>query len=703
MKKNGMIALLAGLLLSVSLSAQRSVPAGRSYQELRWGMVANGMPDEWYGSDEARAAAENVLIYQRWSGGWPKNTQFHRFLAAGDRSGLIEDKRNIHDATFDNDATTTEIRFLAKIYEKTRDSRYKEALEDGLIFIFQAQYPNGGWPQDWPLRPGYYSHITINDDATVNNLELLRDVVEGKFPFLDNFFVERSRIVIARGVECLLRMQIVKDGIPTIWCAQHDEYNFMPAMGRTYELPSFSGSESVGVVKFLMSLQNPSPQVVSAVRCAVNWFERHRLTGIRVESVTDADGRRDRVVKEDPAAPAIWARFYDLETEKPFFCGRDGVKRASMAEVEPERRTGYSWYTSGPQELLDAYPEWEREVAKIPMPGIARAWKQVAENSPEEWYGSPESIRVADQVIFYQKSSGGWPKNVPMHQPLTPVQKERLKATASQSATLDNDATTTEMRFLARMYNKTKIKRYRDAFSRGLDFLFDAQYDNGGWPQYYPLQPGNYSRFITYNDDAMVSAMQLLKDIYDGDPALSFAATPAVKARARAAFDKGIDCILKTQIQVNGQPAIWCAQHNEISFAPDHARSYELPSFSGGESTGILLLLMSLDDPSPAIVASVEGAVNWLDEHKIEGIRVNGVTVNGMRDRVVVDDPGAPAIWARFYDLDTRKPYFCGRNGIKVATLAEVEYERRNGYGYYTYEPQAVLDAYPVWKTKLEK
>ena len=704
MKRIWTIALCVGLLLLTTTAIAQQNPGGERDQDIsrmRWGRIATGMPEEWYGSNEARAVAENVLLYQRWSGGWPKNTQFHMPLTAGERSGLIEDKRNIHDATFDNDATTTEIRFLAKVYAKMGDVRYREAMEDGLIFIFQSQYPNGGWPQDWPLRPGYYSHITINDNAMVNNLELLQDVVDGKFPFLDDFFVKRSQLVIERGIVCLLKTQIVKNGVPTVWCSQHDEYNFMPSMGRTYELPSFSGSESVSVVKYLMGIENPSPQIVSAVRCAINWFKAHQLQGIRVESVTDAEGKRDRIVMEDPGAPAIWARFYDLETEKPFFCGRDGVKRATMAEIEQERRAGYSWYTYGPQELIDAFPAWEQEVAKIPMPGLARSWKSVALNSPAEWYGSQESIRVADQVLLYQKNSGGWPKNMPMHQPLTEEQKAELKRTASQSATLDNDATTTEMLFLAKMYNSTKQKRYRDAFNRGMEFLLTAQYDNGGWPQYYPINPDFYSRFITYNDDAMVSAMEMMRRIFENDPEVAFAATSSMKSRARKAFDKGVECILKTQIYVNGQPTIWCAQHNDITLAPEHARAYELPSFSGGESPGIMLLLMEIPNPSPEIIAAIEGGVKWFEEHKIEGIRVESRMPDGSYDRHVVEDPAAPTIWARFYDLDTQKPYFCGRDGIKRATLAEIEYERRNGYGYYTYNPQAVLDAYPAWKARL--
>lgn len=358
--------LILGAALLMFLSGQAQDTKSKNYQELPWKVVATQMPDEWYGSNEARAAADNVLLYQRWSGGWQKNTPMHKALRDADKSGLMEDKRRIDDATFDNDATTTELKFLAKVYNKTKEDKYKEAFENGVLFIFRSQYPNGGWPQDWPLRPGYYSHITINDNAMVNNLTLLQRIATGdpEFAFLDKFFVERSKKVVQRGVDCLVKMQIKKDGKPTVWCAQHDEYNFDPAMGRTFEVPSFSGSESVEVVQFLMGLDNPSPEVINAVNCAYDWYKKVAVKGIRVETQTDANGSRNRVVVADANAPQIWGRFYDLVTEKPFFCDRDGVKKATMAEIGAERRNGYGWYTYEPQQLMDAYPAWKAKWVK---------------------------------------------------------------------------------------------------------------------------------------------------------------------------------------------------------------------------------------------------------------------------------------------------------------------------------------------------
>lgn len=167
--------------------------------------------------------------------------------------------------------------------------------------------------------------------------------------------------------------------------------------------------------------------------------------------------------------------------------------------------------------------------------------------------------------------------------------------------------------------------------------------------------------------------------------------------QARASFDKGIGCILKTQIRVDGKPTVWCAQHDEHTFAPAPARAYELASFSGAESASIVALLMSIPHPSPEIVAAVKGAVAWFETHAVKDIRVERVPDGSPKgDARVVSAPGN-VLWARFYDLETGKPFFCGRDGVKHSTLAEIEKERRGGYSWYTNAPQRVLDRYAKW------
>jgi PelA/Pel-15E family pectate lyase len=328
-------------------------------------------------------------------------------------------------------------------------------------------------------------------------------------------------------------------------------------------------------------------------------------------------------------------------------------------------------------------------------------WQYVATRMPDDWYGSDESIRVAENVLLYQRDIGGWPKNLPLHKTLTVPEKAKINDEKGlNDAIFDNSATTTEMKFLAKMYNKTKNQAYEDSFNRGLKFILDAQYANGGWPMYYPLRQGYYTH-ITFNDNAIINILEMLRDIYDNNPLYSTITSPEFLKRSKIAYKKGIDCIFKTQIKVNGKLTVWCAQHDEKTLKPAKARTYELPSFSGGESCGIIKFLMEIPNPSRAAIKSVESAVEWLDSHRIKNTRWDFFTnSDGKRDRRIVQDPKAGDLWARFYDLETEQPYVCDRDGIKKKTLEEIGYERRNGYSWYTTEPQDVINLYHAWKSK---
>ena len=329
-------------------------------------------------------------------------------------------------------------------------------------------------------------------------------------------------------------------------------------------------------------------------------------------------------------------------------------------------------------------------------------WKDVAFNQPAEWYGSAEAVTVAENVLLYQRNIGGWPKNIPMHKPLTDSQKDELRRLQSvgEGATTDNGATFKELYFLSNVYRKIKDERYRKAFLKGISYLLEAQYENGGWPQFYPPRKGYYTH-ITYNDNSMVNIMNIIKLIGEKSAVFSIVADDATALKAKSAFDKGVDVILKTQYKQHGKLSAWCAQHDEVTFQPAKARSYELPSLSGGESPGIVLLLMNIENPSPEIKKAVQSAVEWFDKVKINGIRIEGFTNNeGLKDRKVVADKDAPPLWARFYELEDNRPFFCDRDGIKKYALSEIGPERRNGYSWYTSGPQKVLDTYKKWQLK---
>jgi pectate lyase len=190
-------------------------------------------------------------------------------------------------------------------------------------------------------------------------MNLLRDVADSHdFAFLDSDRRKAARKSFDRGIQCILKCQIIVNGKPTVWCAQHDELDYSPRPARTYELVSLSGSESSGILELLMSLDHPSPEVIRAIKAGAEWYESSKITGIRVVWTGG-----DRVVREDPNAPVLWARFYEIESNRPMFSGRDGIKKYSLAEIEQERRRGYAWYGSWGDSVAENYAKWKEKWA----------------------------------------------------------------------------------------------------------------------------------------------------------------------------------------------------------------------------------------------------------------------------------------------------------------------------------------------------
>ena len=314
----------------------------------------------------------------------------------------------------------------------------------------------------------------------------------------------------------------------------------------------------------------------------------------------------------------------------------------------------------------------------------------------DEWFRSPEAKRFTAHVLSWQSDHGSWPKNVD-------TTKAYVGERGKLQGTFDNGATTEELRFLARVIEITRDTNCVAAFGRGLDSILTAQYPIGGWPQYYPPPKDKYHRHITFNDNAMVRLMEFLREVATQS---RYTFVDARKREAaKRAFDRGVDCILKCQIKVNGKPTAWCAQHDEVDLNPRPARSYELVSLSGSESVGLVRLLMSLEKPSTEVMHSIETAVAWFESAKISGIKVVEVEDRNSpkgKDKTVVKDMNAKPMWARFYEIETNQPIFSGRDGVKKLSLAEIEYERRNGYAWLGYWPETLLvKDYPAWKAKM--
>ena len=318
---------------------------------------------------EVSSIADNILLYQKSNGGWPKNYDMLAILTT-DQRRILDSVKNEPNTTFDNGATHSQVEFLAMAYQKTGDNRYRDACLRGLHFILAAQYSNGGWPQFFPDTTGYRKYITFNDGAMVGIMTVLLHILQNDphYSFVTPVLREEVQQAFDRGVDCILKCQLVQDGVLTAWGQQHDNIDFHPQSARAFEPASLAGRESAEITLLLMSIDKPGKRVVQSVQAAVRWLVRSEIQGMRVDEFKAPVARYKyrtvdydrRVVKDSNALP-IWARMYELGTNTPLFCNRDKKPVYSLAEVDRERRAGYSWYGYEPAEVLKEYPAWQKK------------------------------------------------------------------------------------------------------------------------------------------------------------------------------------------------------------------------------------------------------------------------------------------------------------------------------------------------------
>jgi PelA/Pel-15E family pectate lyase len=346
------------------------------------GFSARTMPlnrdGAWYGTAEARHVADVIVSFQTPAGGWSKNLdlsgsprergQSYTTDNLSKHPGMddFDTPRDPHwnyVGTLDNDATNTELHFLVLVSAATPGATgepYRASILRGIRYLLAAQFPNGGWPQVWPLEGGYHDAITFNDNAVTESAETLTAVAEGagNYSFVPTVLRLNAKMAANHALDCILATQVMVKGKRTVWAQQHDALTLAPVAGRNYEPAALSSGESADVLVYLMRLPHPSPALIEAIDAGVAWLKAAAITGQEWVGGRGTPGGRHLEAKA--GAGPIWARYYSISTGRPVFGDRDKTIHDDVSELSLERRNGYAWYSGGPQQALDAYAAWSK-------------------------------------------------------------------------------------------------------------------------------------------------------------------------------------------------------------------------------------------------------------------------------------------------------------------------------------------------------
>lgn len=272
-------------------------------------------------------------------------------------------------------------------------------------------------------------------------------------------------------------------------------------------------------------------------------------------------------------------------------------------------------------------------------------------------------LEVADGLIRGQLVSGGWGENIEFDPLLRPSYAYRVDHRSDTSklqnrTTFDDNKSQSSLLFLMLVDRELSFQNHQihEAVTYGLNKFVDAQYPNGAWPQRFteasvvaspqirkanfPLkwnrkyEKSSYAEFYTLNDGTIVDLINLMlfaHEIYKDQRWLDCA-------------KKGGDFLLMAQLP-EPQPG-WAQQYNH-NMQPAWARKFEPPSITGGESQGVINLLMTLHEQTGEIkyLQPVQRAINYYESLLLPDGRL-----------------------ARFYEMGTDRPLYFSRSYDLVYT-----------------------------------
>ncbi len=298
------------------------------------------------------------------------------------------------------------------------------------------------------------------------------------------------------------------------------------------------------------------------------------------------------------------------------------------------------------------------------------------------------STQIADYVISWQldyEGLGGWGKNFDDRIYSRQWNGSEIKShtythdNKVPTSSIDNNATTSHIHYLAAVYGKYGGERYKKSIHKAMDMILHMQHEQGSWGEMYPEQTYGPSRFenrgtilqmVHYNNLSMYQ--KILNNTYPFNNDLF---SEEDKAKIRKSYDKALDFVIKSQVKQDGVLTGWAGKYDEEIYQPRWARNFEPPSINAFDTAMILFHLISIPDKSDEITNAIYHGNMWM----YNTVKLD-MEYRSQEPPFFHTAPGMK-MWNKFIDIQTNEGIYAAHSKI-LHHISELPVERLYGYGW---------------------
>lgn len=317
--------------------------------------------------------------------------------------------------------------------------------------------------------------------------------------------------------------------------------------------------------------------------------------------------------------------------------------------LDLKQRFGEARYEKAGKTEIWVQPPGTPSVGKV----FLRAYRVTGEKTYRD-----AAREVGRALAWGQRKEGGWGHRVDVGH-LTPEAK--MPERKSGHCTFDDNISQEATSFLMELDGELDEPWLIDSVRLALQFFQEAQFDNGAWPQWYPLR-GGYHDYYTYNDNAINDCIRVMLEAHRRYGNSDYLETA----------ERGGAFIVASQL--DPPQAGWAQQHAH-DMQPADARRFEPAGVCSAATARNIRTLVDLYlyTGDGKYLEPIPDAIDWLNRSKLEP------------DQILESEGGeARNVWARLYEVGTNRPIYGDRASQRKTfyDLRKVSERERTSYGW---------------------